>query len=191
DFGAALVAAGRWRRHAERATFWAQIAYARQEEDTCRLNLKQLTPAEHRARLPVYLADLKAVAGPDVIAGQGPKLAMWHAYALGEYREALLAALKDEVPASYNQFLIAESYARLGEHEKAVEWYRRLLTKPDEEIIPTIFIRTRLRLGDALQALGRHDEARAAYASFVAAWGNADRRLPEVERARQRLGTAP
>jgi tetratricopeptide (TPR) repeat protein len=191
DFEAALVAAGRWRQHAEKATFWSQIAYARQEEDTFRLRLRRLSPAEFRARLPVYLTDLKALAGADVIAGQGPKLAMWHAFALGTYREALLAALKDETPASYNQFLIAESYANLGEHDKAVEWYRRLLTKPDEEIIPTLFVRTHLRLGDALEALGRHDEARAAYASFVAAWSNADRRLPELERARQRLGAAP
>jgi tetratricopeptide (TPR) repeat protein len=191
DFEAALAAAGRWRQHAAKATFWAQIAYARQEEDAFRLRLGRITPAQFRAELPVYLADLKKVAGPDVIAGQGPKLIMWHAFALGDYREALLAALKDESPSCYNQFLIAESYAQLGEHEKAVEWYRRLLTKPDEEIIPTLVVRTRLRLGDALTALGRHEEARAAYAKFLAAWGNADRRLPEVERARQRLGAAP
>jgi eukaryotic-like serine/threonine-protein kinase len=191
ELEAALAAAGRWRQHAAKATFWAQIAYARQEEDAFRLRLGRMSPGEFRLQLSVYLAELKKVAGPDVIAGQGPKLVMWHSVALGEYREALLAALKDESPSCYNQFLIAESYARLGEHEKAVEWYRRLLTKPDEEIIPTLLVRTRLRLGDALTELGRHEEARAEYAKFLAAWGKADRPLPDVERARQRLGTAP
>jgi tetratricopeptide (TPR) repeat protein len=191
DLEGAKAAARRWEEHSLKSSFWSQVAYARQEQDLCRLRLGQLSPAELRAQLPRYLADLKAKAGADVVAGQGPKLAMWHASALGERREALAAALKDEVPAVYTQFLIAESYAGLGQHEKAVEWYRRLLTKPDEEMIPTIFVRTRFRLAEALDALGRADEARAAYASFLAAWGKADRPLPSVAKARERLAALP
>jgi len=114
---------------------------------------------------------------------------MWHAFAMGEYRNALQAALKDEVPASYTQFLIAESYRALGEIPNAVEWYRKILKQPDEEIVPTLYVTTRFRLARLLETLGKKDEARALYEEYLSFWGRADRPLPDVELARQRLAS--
>jgi serine/threonine-protein kinase len=184
DWAAALVAAQRWEQHALKATFWQQVAYARLHQDLHRLRQGLISAPEYRRRVPVYLADLRAKGGVDVAGGQGSKLSATERFATGDFREALAQALKDEVPAMNTQFLIGECHARLGQHAQAVEWFRRVLTRPDEELYPTTLVRARLRLAESLDTLGRREEAARYYAAFLASWGSADRTLPEVDRAR-------
>jgi serine/threonine-protein kinase len=180
DVPAAAVAARRWEEAAQRAGVWQQQVQARQRQDLLRLRQALVTRDELRRRLPAYLEALAGRGGDDLIA----RLQARHAFALEDYREALAAAVKVQTPCPELQFLIAECHARLGQHEAAARAFRRLLARPADEPVPTAQVRARLRLADELVALGRAAEARPLYAEFVAAWGSADRPLPEVDRAR-------
>jgi eukaryotic-like serine/threonine-protein kinase len=185
DHGAAEAAARRWEDAALAAGAWQQLALARQRRDTQRLRLGAITRDELRRRLPAYLEELRGHTGGGVADRDVARLQARHAFVAEEHRDALAAALRDDAPDLEMQFLIGECHARLGQHEEALPWFRRLVGQPTEEPIPTVQVRARLRLADSLAALGRREEARPRYAEFVAAWGAADRPLPEVDRARK------
>jgi eukaryotic-like serine/threonine-protein kinase len=183
DHAAAEATARRWEDAAREASAWLQLAEARQRQDAARVRQGLMTRDELRRRLATHLDELKA-HGP-VADREIARLQARHAFVAEEYRDALAAALRDDAPDAEMQFLVGECTARLGRHEEALPWFRRLLGQVSDEPLPTAQVRARLRLADTLAALGRTAEARPLYAEFVAQWGSADRPLPEVDRARK------
>lgn len=87
------------------------------------------------------------------------------------------------------------TFARCAERNDQLELARRALevleprNAPSEVLSssPVHSILARYELGKVLERLGRNDEARAKYESFLATWGNADRPLAQVDDARRRL----
>ena len=75
---------------------------------------------------------------------------------------------------------LAEAYVAAGRPEDAIPYYRSLW-------LNRFKFYGAYRLGELYTELGRPDEARKAYASFLRMWKDADPDLPQLEHAREAL----
>jgi tetratricopeptide (TPR) repeat protein/tRNA A-37 threonylcarbamoyl transferase component Bud32 len=89
-------------------------------------------------------------------------------------------------------YLQARALEVAGETDQAVIHLQRGLTEVPSDMLanPISAARGWYHLGRNLDELGRHREAVQAYEKFLVDWGHADRRIPEVEDAKDRLARA-
>ena len=98
--------------------------------------------------------------------------------------------LADEV--SYNalflQDALARAYTKMGDLDKAIAEYERLITfDPKIESRFLIHPTFHYRLAKLYEQKGMKDKAKAEYARFLDLWKDADPGRPEVEDAKKRL----
>lgn len=100
------------------------------------------------------------------------------------YKPQLSAAKKDASVSSREkaQWQLAESYRLLNYPGKAEEAYKKLLDNKKEKFPLATF-----HLAQQLRALGKYDEAEAAFTAFLSAYSNQDDNKKAAEREIQNL----
>jgi pentatricopeptide repeat protein len=100
------------------------------------------------------------------------------------------SAASDTFP--FDQDVLARAYAKLGNIDKAIEAYQKLLTfdpkGQDRRMRVPIY---HYRLAKVYDAKGLKEQARAEYRKLLEDWKDADSGIPELTDAKKRLGSSP